>query len=249
MDLYYEVSGEGNPIILVHSGGADVCDWTFVAPILARQYRVIAFDGRGCGKSPSPTKPINYVDDLLAIMDHHQLAQATIVGHSIGGRIAAEFALTYPNRATKLVLIAPDLSGYTYSREYTDWMLNIQAAAPDLDRMMEIALSAPSYSIVMASPQRDLMMQMWRDNIARMFEWGHMELLWPQPPAIDRLGRLTVTTCFIIGKEDIPDLHQIAQHFRHVPNIRFIELEGADHKPTLTHSEEISRHIIEFLED
>lgn len=249
MELYCEVTGKGNPIILVHSGGADIRDWEYVAPLLAKQYQVIAFDGRGCGKSPSPTKPVHFVDDLLAIMDHHQLKQATIVGHSIGGRIATEFALTYPNRVTKLVLIAPDLSGYSYGKDYTDWMLKIQAAAPDLDHMMEIALAAPSYSIVMASPQRDLMVQTWRDNIARVFEWGHLEILWPKPPAIERLGSLTVKTCFIIGKEDIADLHRIAEHYREVPDIRFIELEGADHKPTLTHPEEISRHIIEFLED
>lgn len=248
MDLYYEIIGEGKPIILVHSGGADVRDWTFVASALAKQYQVITFDGRGFGKSPSPTSPVNYVEDLLILMNHHQLSEATIVGHSIGGRIATEFALAYPQRVTKLVLIAPDLSGYTYSKEYSEWMLKIQRAAPDLARMKEIALASPSYSVVMTSPQHDLMEQMWEENIGRMFEWGHLELLWPQPPAIERLGSLAVKTCLILGKEDIPDLHRIAQHFQEVPDIHFIEIVGADHKPTLTHPEEISSHIIEFLE-
>ncbi|MGK5507776.1 alpha/beta fold hydrolase [Brevibacillus formosus] len=250
MDLYYEVSGEGKPVILLHSGGADLRDWLFVAPILAKQYQIIAFDGRGCGKSPSPTETANYVDDLLSVMDHFQLDEATLVGHSIGGRIATDFALTYPQRVSKLVLIAPDLSGYTFSKPFTEWMQTIQATAPDVDRMLELSLSSCSYRVVMASPQKDLMVEMTKHNIAKMFEWATWESIWPQPPAIERLGDLADKTCFLLGKEDAPDLHRIAEHFQQVlPEHRVIEITGADHKPTLTHPEQIARAITEFLED
>ncbi|MFS0916462.1 alpha/beta fold hydrolase [Brevibacillus sp. 179-C 1.1 NHS] len=250
MDLYFEVSGEGKPLILLHSGGADLRDWTFVAPVLAKQYQVILFDGRGCGKSPSPTEPANYVDDLLAIMDHFQLEEATLVGHSIGGQIATEFALAYPQRVSKLVLIAPGLSGYSPSKPFTEWMQTIQAAAPDVDRMLELSLSSCSYRVVMASPQKDLMVEMMKHNIAKMFEWATWESVWPKPPAIERLGELADKTCILTGTEDAPDLHRIAEHFKEVlPERRVIEIIGADHKPTLTHPEEVCRAITEFLED
>ncbi|WP_248924512.1 alpha/beta fold hydrolase [Paenibacillus hamazuiensis] len=249
MDLYYEISGEGKPVILMHSGGADRRDWTFVAPVLAERYRAIAWDGRGCGKSPSPTETADYIGDLRAFMDHLQLEEAVLVGHSIGGQIATEFALTYPQRVSKLVLIAPDLSGFPYSKEFMEWMESIRSAAPDIERMMEISLASASYRVVMASPQRELMTEMWKYNTGKMFEWATWESVWPKPPAFERLGELSVPTCFILGKEDVPDLHRIAECFRAVPDIRFVEIEGADHKPTLTHPEEICRHITEFLED
>lgn len=54
MDLYYESNGEGHPVVLIHSGGADLREWTFVASLLAKNYKVVAFDGRGAGQSPSP---------------------------------------------------------------------------------------------------------------------------------------------------------------------------------------------------
>ena len=249
MDLYYEVSGEGKPVILMHSGGADLRDWTFVAPILAKQYQVITFDGRGCGKSPSPTETANYVDDLLAVLDHFQLDEAILVGHSIGGRIATDFTLTYPQRVSKLVLIAPDVTGYTPSQPFTEWMQKLQAA-PDVDRMVELSLSACPYRFVMASPQKDLLVEMAKHNLAKMFEWATWESVWPQPPAIERLEELANRACFIIGKEDALDAQRIAEYFKEVlPEKRFIEITGADHKPTLTHPEEIARAITEFLED
>ena len=51
MDLHYEVNGNGYPVVLLHSGGADLRDWTFVAPLLSKHYMVVSFDGRGAGKS------------------------------------------------------------------------------------------------------------------------------------------------------------------------------------------------------
>ncbi|MCR8842375.1 alpha/beta hydrolase [Paenibacillus sp. SC116] len=249
MDLHYEVHGEGEPVVLVHSGAADVRDWAYITPILAKKYQVIVFDGRGCGQSPSPTVPPNYVDDLLAVLDHLNLEQATIVGHSIGGRIATDFALTYPQRVIKIVLIAPALSGFQHSEVFTKNMLDIQAASPDVDKMIEISLNNCMYRLVLASPQRKYFIDMHKFNMLKMFHWQTWESVWPQPPAIERLGELTAPTSFIIGEEDSSDLHSIAEHFQVVPNIQFVRIEDADHKPTLTHPEELSRHILEFLED
>ncbi|UUZ91774.1 alpha/beta hydrolase [Paenibacillus sp. P25] len=205
--------------------------------------------GAGRGQSPSPTEPPNYIDDVLSLMDHLQSPEAALIGHSMGGQIATELALNYPQRVTKLVLIGPSLSGFTHSKEFSEWMQETYEAAPDIERMMEISLSAPSYRVVMASPQRELMIQTWKENIAKTFEWGTIESIWPEPPAIERLEELVAPTCFILGEEDVPDLHRIAETFRRVPGIRMIEIAGADHKPMLTHPEELSRHITEFLED
>lgn len=123
MDLYYEVNGNGHPVVLLHSGGTDLRDWAFVAPLLARDYKVVAFDGRGTGKSPAPLKNANYVEDLLSLLDHLELEKATLIGHSIGGQIATEFALNYPERVSNLVLIAPSLSGFNYSQEFNAFIL------------------------------------------------------------------------------------------------------------------------------
>ena len=118
MDLHFEITGNGHPVVLIHRGGADLRLWTFLVSLLSKNYKVIVFDGRGAGKSPSPIKHVNYVKDVLVLMDYPELSQTTIIGHSMGGQIATEFALNYPERVSKLVLIAPSLTGFPYSKEF-----------------------------------------------------------------------------------------------------------------------------------
>jgi pimeloyl-ACP methyl ester carboxylesterase len=99
LDLHYEVHGSGKPVVLVHSGGADMRDWSYLVPLLSENFHVITFDGRGAGRSPSPIQPPSYVEDLLSLLDHLEISQAAIVVHSMGGRIATEFAIHYPKSA------------------------------------------------------------------------------------------------------------------------------------------------------
>ncbi|MGP4081580.1 alpha/beta fold hydrolase [Pseudalkalibacillus sp. R45] len=249
MDLHYEVSGNGEPVILLHSGGADLRDWTFVTPFLAEHFKVITFDGRGVGNSPDPSGKVNYVEDLKNLLDYFELEKVMLVGHSMGGQIATDFTLEYPQRVSKLILIAPALSGYPYSNDFGEYIKKINEAAPNVDRMMELSLSAPSYQVVMDSPQHDLMVQMQRDYLNRIIQWPAFEMIWPQPPTFERLTELPVETLFIIGEKELPDNQRVADCFRKVPSVRVIEILNGDHMVTLTHPAELSRLITDFMED
>ncbi|MEC0333180.1 alpha/beta hydrolase [Paenibacillus sp. FSL R5-0527] len=247
MDLYYEISGSGKPVVLLHSGGADLRDWTYVAPLLAKHYKVVAFDGRGAGKSPSPAEPANYVADLLALLDHLEIRQAALVGHSMGGQIAADFALEHPDRVSELVLVGPSLSGFQLSQEFQEWMMRINAAFPDLDKVIELSFDAPSYRIIKSSPHWELMLDMFRHHLQKMTEWGSFESVWPEPPAIERLGDMRGRTMLVIGDEELPDNLRVAEYYGEIPDFHRITIPGADHMVTLTHPDELCRQIIRFL--
>ncbi|RAL21948.1 alpha/beta fold hydrolase [Thermoflavimicrobium daqui] len=249
MDLYYEVHGNGHPVVLIHSGGADLRDWTFVAPLLARHHMVVTFDGRGAGKSPDPVGDVNCVEDLKDLLDHLNIHKVTLIGHSMGGQIATDFSLEYPEYVSELVLIAPALSGFNYSSEFVEYMNKINAAAPDIDKMIEISQSAPLYRAVQASPHKDLTEQMLRHHIKRTWNWPAFEMIWPKPLAAERLGELTVKTLFIIGTEELPDNLRVADYFRKHSDARIVEIHGSDHMVTLTHPEDLYRHIIDFMEE
>jgi pimeloyl-ACP methyl ester carboxylesterase len=248
MDLHYEIQGNGEAIVLLHSGGADLRDWQWIVPQLQEHYQVITFDGRGAGKSPPLLEPADYVEELRSLLDHLQIDRAILVGHSIGGQIATDFSLAYPHRVIKLVLIAPGLSGFEFSPEIQQQFAQIMAAAPDAEKMTELMLAQCLYRVVMASRARDLMFEMSRHNIQRSFEWKTFEMCWAQPPTIDRLSELQPETLFIIGTEDMADNLQVAELFQQVPNIHFAYLEGADHMPTLTHADAVSQLIRQFLD-
>ncbi|MBD1371062.1 alpha/beta hydrolase [Hazenella sp. IB182357] len=248
MDLYYERYGKGEPIVFLHSGGADLRDWMYIAPLLSKHYEVISFDGRGAGRSPSPIKYANYVEDVGLLLDHLNLKEVTLVGHSMGGQIATDFAMHKPDRVSKLVLIAPSLSGYTYSNEFNNEMKEILNEAPDIEKMVTRALRAPMYQIITKHPQLDLMVQMLSDHCKRMLTWPIFEMIWPQPLTAERLERLEAETLFIIGSEDSKENFRVATCFQVVPHIRSEQVTGADHMVTLTHPNAVYKLIKGFMD-
>ncbi|MED3552648.1 alpha/beta hydrolase [Cytobacillus praedii] len=250
MDLHYEITGNGHPVVLIHSGGADLRLWTYLVPLLSKNYKVIAFDGRGAGKSPSPLKHVNYVEDVRALMDYLELNQATIIGHSMGGQIATDFALTYPERVSKLVLIAPSLTGFPYSKEFEQYHSKVSEVATDIDKMVEVALHSPTYQVVIDSPHKDLIVQMLTHHFGRMLNWpADFCMTWPQPKAYEKLGELNPETLFMIGKKDLADNLRVADCFRKISTVHFVEIQDADHLLPLTHSKDLYQEINAFMED
>ncbi|WP_077326425.1 alpha/beta fold hydrolase [Virgibacillus siamensis] len=247
MELYYEVHGTGHPVVLI-TGGADTRNWKFITPLLAKHCQVVAFDLHGAGKSPNPAGPFNYVEDLLSLIDFLGFDEVTLIGHSMGGQIAAEFALNYPDRVSTLIMIAPALNGFKYSQEFNDYIKEINAAAPDIDHMIEISLSAPLYNVVMSSSNKDLMVQMLRHHMTRMFEWPTYEMVWSQPPTNERLGDLTAKTLLLIGLEDSADNLRVAEYYENHSNTKVIRIPDVDHMVTFTHPEVLSDYITNFIQ-
>ncbi|MCJ8014702.1 alpha/beta hydrolase [Paenibacillus sp. KQZ6P-2] len=250
MELHYNVQGSGDPIVLLHSPGVDMRVWKFVVPQLAHTKKVITFDGRGTGQSPSPTKPLDLVHDLLMLLDHLGIEKTVLVGHSMGGQISTDFSLLYPSRVEKLILIAPSLTGFQYSSEFTSWMAQVNAAAPDVEKLTNLSLQGPIYSVTMSGPHCDFLYELTHHYMKKVFtEWKNFEVIWPQPPAIERLHDISADTLFIRGTVEWADIDRVGELFKQVPSIRFVTIDDADHMVPLTHPDELSRQIQKFIEN
>ncbi|MFC0215507.1 alpha/beta fold hydrolase [Paenibacillus chartarius] len=249
VDLFYEIQGNGSPLVMIHSGGVDSRVWKNIVPTLAQSFKVITFDGRGTGRSPALLEPISLVEDLRKLLEHLRLDCVTLVGHSMGGQVATDFALSFPSMVERLVVIAPSLTGFTYSQEFTNYMASVNAAAPDISKLVELSLAGPIYRAAMASPHRDFLRELHAHYMTRVFtEWRSFEVLWPEPPAILRLEEIAARTLFIQGTIEWPDMYKIAGHFKRVPAIRFTEIQGADHMLVVTHGEELANNIRQFVQ-
>lgn len=114
VSLYYEIHGEGFPILLIASVGYDHWFWRHQVEGLIPYYQVIVFDNRGSGQSEKPDGPYSVrqmADDTANLMNALSIHKAHVIGHALGGAIAQELALSYPGFVDRLVLASSTFGG------------------------------------------------------------------------------------------------------------------------------------------
>ena len=107
LNIYYEVHGEGEPLLLIMGYGDSAEQWFCQITDLCMEYRVVAFDNRGAGRSDKPDIPYTMemmAGDIAGLLDALAIDAAHVYGISMGGMIAQEFALRYPERVLSLIL-------------------------------------------------------------------------------------------------------------------------------------------------
>lgn len=112
--IAYELRGEGEPLVLVHGLAYDRRGWGPFPDLLAERFRVVLIDNRGVGESDAPPGPYTVAqmaDDVRAVLDHAGIDRSNVFGVSLGGYIAQEFALTWPERVERLILCSTAVGG------------------------------------------------------------------------------------------------------------------------------------------
>jgi len=107
--ISYEIHGEGYPLIFLHGFSMYKEFWKWNIKDLSKEFKIITLDIRGCGKTDHPVEPYSMeelADDIRALLDYLNLDKTHLGGHSFGGMIAQYFALNYPNRLNKLILMS-----------------------------------------------------------------------------------------------------------------------------------------------
>ena len=131
MQLHYQTLGQGQPFILLHGLFGAGNNWGIIAKHFSQHYQVISVDLRNHGSSPHSASQsyANMADDLLELCDALSLKDIHLLGHSLGGKVAMQFAVQYPNRMDKLIVA--DMAMRAYADAHTHL----------IDAMLEIDLS------------------------------------------------------------------------------------------------------------
>ena len=254
--IYYEVAGEGDPLVLVHAGIADSRMWEDQLIVFADRYRIIRHDMRGFGMTAMVEGPFSHYEDLRALLDSLDVERAHLVGCSMGGGAVLDFALEYPQRVGNLVLVGSAVGGFGPDIDPPRQWDEILAAeqAGDLERVSELEVQVwvdgprRSPEDVDASV-RDLVREM--NLIALRSEASGLGDEWnPEPAAADRLPDVQAPTLLIVGDEDQPSVFAAADLLeRELPNVRKVVMHGAAHLPNMEKPEEFNRIVLDFLRD
>jgi 3-oxoadipate enol-lactonase len=114
LDIYYEMHGTGEPLVLIGGLGSDITQFAGIIDWLTQRCQVLAFDNRGAGRTAKPDTPYTIAlmaQDTAGLMAALGIARADVIGFSMGGRIALELALTHPRLVRRLVLVSTSAAG------------------------------------------------------------------------------------------------------------------------------------------
>lgn len=249
--LYYEVSGSGSPLVLIHGHGLDSRMWDDQFTLFTAYYRVLRYDLRGFGKS-APVGETSYTheDDLAALLAHLGVACAVILGLSSGGAVAIDFALAYPAKTRALIAVDAALSGSAWSEEWSArWKaLRQTARTTDMHAANEQWLAHPLFAPAQEQPAVALRLRQMITDYSG-WHWANRDLQRGSDlPATERLRDITAPTLVILGARDLPDFHAIAERIaEQIPDARKITLPDVGHMPNMEAPERFNADVLGFL--
>ncbi len=244
--LFYEASGSGEPVVLIHAFSLDRRMWAPQVAALEGQFRVVRYDLRGHGRSVAPTEPYTGYDDLRALLDGLGIARAHLVGLSAGSELAINFAIAYPDRVARLVLAAPGLGGYELPP--LPWFRPVFEAAAAGDPKLAARLWAETPIMALRS-NRDATATVASLVLDNSRLWTFRRTEQPlSPPAVGRLAEIACPVLVLVGDQDLPHIQEVARLLAEkVAGARLVTLPGAGHIANLDTPGPFNEALLAFL--
>jgi 3-oxoadipate enol-lactonase len=249
--LWFEKAGAGPPVLLIHGSPLDARMWDEQVSAFSAQHRVVRYDVRGYGRSALPGDvAYRHEEDLAALLALLGIERAAILGSSMGGRLAVDFALAYPEAVSALVLAGSSLSGFPWSDDPVAETAEVVNAWRDAGPMAAKRLMMGKHWFATARPRPAVTRQL--EQIIGDYSgwhWFHQDpVSEPRPPAYERLEAVTAPTLAIVGAQDTPDIHKVtAAVATRIPGAQCETFPNAGHMVNMEEPEWFNRVVIDFL--
>ena len=249
-----DTGSDRRAVLLVHGFTLDRHVWDDVVPALAADSRVLCPDLRGFGDSAPPIEgvPYTHAADLAALLDDRGIDDVVIVGLSMGGWVATEFTLTYPEQVRALVLVDALLRSHPFPYGWNKNIGAVYRCGREQGRDAAIALwlddeiFAFERSLPALAPRLPALVAGY-GGFHLMHDDPHPAM---EPPAVDRLSEIAVPTLVIVGEHDLPDFHAMADTLStNIPGAVLHVLPGAGHLAHLAAPDEFVRLLRQFVRD
>ena len=255
IELFYEESGAGEPLLLIAGFACDHTNWCKLAPLLASTNRLITFDNRGVGQSSSPETRYSIrqmAQDTIGLLDAIGLDYVHVAGHSMGGQIALELALTWPERVKSLMLLA----ACAKMEERGKAVIELWGDLPKLvDPVTAIRLSLPWIYTTRFYAKPGAIDEVIQEILANPFP-STVSGIYQQSRAITsydasaRLREIKCPTLVVVGDEDIlGGVSQSADLARGIPRAQLVVLKQAAHSLLTESYQATAASMSDFLSD
>lgn len=258
IDIYYRVQGDGEPLVLIMGLGGESGDWILQGHAFRKHFRVITFDSRGVGKSDKTSESYTIktmAGDVIGLMDHLGVDKAHILGVSMGGMIAQEVAIDYPERVRKLILVSTtpgrDETGRHFPELLTAMGLKSDFSDEDIKGVDigKVMTSLNSYSFSSRALKAVAVPFCWVrtklfgvEGLQKQFEAAMTH------SALDRLHMIKGPTLVITGTEDkILPLRSSELIAGRISDARLVKIEGGSHTLIAEKRDRFNKEVLAFL--
>lgn len=234
ISMYYEVMGEGEPLLLINGGAATIESWFGQIPELRKHYQIIATDSRGQGRTQDGDGPIDFdvmASDYEALLDHLKLKNVRIVGWSDGGVIGFKLALRRPDLVKMLVTLGSHSRPEGMTEEFK---LEVESASADkfpailVDGYKALSPDGPEHWPVV---------------------FNKLKTMWlTQPNFLEsELGKIQCPVFLVVGEHDIIRRDESERLDRLIPNAQLKVLDGASHYSPVEIPAIVNAEILKFF--
>jgi len=248
--IYYEITGSGPTLVLIHGFSLDSRLWEPQVKTFSENYQVLYYDLRGFGKSDLPTgDSFSHSKDLKLLLDYFEISKAYILGLSLGGKVAIDFVLQYPEMADALIPVDSALGGYNLIEFGKSFEGVVELAfSSGIDKAKVLFGSLDIFKSASMIP--DVANQLW--NILTDYSGWHFVNENPaislEPPAIQQLKNIDTPTLILVGEFDSAEFHEVSNLLHEqIKDSRKEVLSGVGHVSNLENPEQFNNMVLEFL--
>ena len=256
--LYYKAQGQGEALVMIPGMGAGHTSWFRQLPAFKKHFKVVTFDPRSIGRSERPEQPYSFkvlADDVVGFMDHLGISKAHVLGQSLGGAVAQEVAMDYPDRVLKLILASSAIVGgdsnpanptlmeiLGYRGEEKDIDFSKVNARKTMSVLIGLSFDKWAYRIAMQGLSRFFVKLEMFDGLSDQLRAiaGHN--------TVDRLHLIKAQTLVITGAEDriiSPVSSEVLAG--KIPNAKLVMVKGGSHGFNVEMTPRFNREILDFL--
>ncbi|MFX1598285.1 MAG: alpha/beta fold hydrolase [Promethearchaeota archaeon] len=250
--IYYEILGKGHPLVLIHSGITDSRMWDDQFPVFAKHFQVVRYDVRGFGKTRMPENEFTLHSDLCDLLHELGIRKTHLLGCSMGGYTAINFALEYPEMVSGLVLVGSGLGGFEMKDKTVidqwkkiDELIEQKEYSQAADLEIDLWVAGPQRSLEeMGEPLRNRI----REMLIPSYSIPSGELKELDPAAFDRLDEIKAPTLVLVGELDALGMLDTADILANkIQGAKKLVMSGVAHLPNMEAPKEFSKIVLDFL--
>ena len=255
LNMYYEIIGQGEPLVMIRGLGSNVDHWYEQAPVLSKKYQLLVFDNRGIARSSDPGDAFSTRDmaaDTAALMEAAGIKRAHVLGYSMGGMVAQEMALNHPEKVRGLILVATDC-GITQRIK----------ARPEVSRLFSQMVSLGTTEAKLAAAACLYAQKTFESKTDVIERYNEVSMRFPasqdimarqwaavtRHDACSRLQKISSPTLTLTGSEDVlipPENAKMMAEM--IPDARMKAIDGGGHLFLIEQPQQFNQAVGDFLD-